>query len=307
MPSPQARNWVFTLNNYSVDEKEHLHGNQSKFKYLIYGEEIGESGTPHLQGFVSFHKKQVLSTVRNIVSPRAHYEIARTIAEAINYCKKEGNFTEIGEPPKSAQGERCDLEQLHNAIKEGVPREQIRDRFFGSYLRYERSIVRYLEELSPARSWKTQVIVYWGKTGTGKTRQVFTFHSADNIYSHPGEQWFCGYDGHPIVLFDDFNGGEFKLCYLLKLLDRYPMRVPIKGGYVQWVPKVIYITSNKNPEDWYPNAYSEHRAALKRRLDVVTEFRHQWPLNGPFPPRVIPADEDPIILSDSESVEIQQQ
>lgn len=73
--------------------------------------------------------------------------------------------------------------------------------------------------------------------------------------------------------FDDFGGSEFKLTYLLKLMDRYPMRVPVKGSFVNWVPKKIYITSNYSPKEWFPNAKDEHVKALFRRFKKVVRFR----------------------------------
>lgn len=115
--------------------------------------------------------------------------------------------------------------------------------------------------------------MYWGRTGSGKTRAVYdNVSNTHDIYFHPSGQWFDGYDGQPIALFDDYGGSEFKLTYLLKLLDRYPMRVPIKGGYVSWAPHEIYITSNRAPSEWYPNAYTEHYDALKRRFTNVVYF-----------------------------------
>lgn len=117
------------------------------------------------------------------------------------------------------------------------------------------------------RNWLCSVIVYWGPTGAGKTRAVYdNLPSPESIYVHPGGPWFDGYDSQPIVLFDDFGGSEFKLTYLLKLLDRYPMRVPVKGGFVSWCPQEIYITSNHAPVSWFPNAKEEHVRALMRRI-----------------------------------------
>lgn len=274
MPAQQAKHWCFTLNNYTSDEKDALAALVPEHaSYLVYGEEVGENGTPHLQGFVSFSVRRVATTVKRFIGRRAHIEVARgSPAQAANYCKKDGAFSEFGTLPQG-RGARSDLQQVQQAIKGGATKTEIRDNFFGTYLRYERAINNYINELQEVRSWITEVIVYWGKTGVGKTRQVYQFHSREVVYAHPGEQWFDGYNRHPVVLFDDFNGSEFKLAYLLKLLDRYPMQVPVKGGYVNWVPRKIFITSNKDPDLWYPNAFDEHRNALKRRLTTVTELR----------------------------------
>jgi hypothetical protein len=46
--------WCFTLNNYTTDELEFLSSSilgSGEYNYII-GKEIGESGTPHLQGYI---------------------------------------------------------------------------------------------------------------------------------------------------------------------------------------------------------------------------------------------------------------
>ena len=127
---------------------------------------------------------------------------------------------------------------------------------------------------SKPRVFKTQVQVYWGRTGLGKTRKAF-HQSKHNVWFYGSDGWFDGYCGQENVIFDDFGGHEFKLTYLLKLLDRYPMDVRIKGGFTCWCPRTIYITSNKNPSDWY-SCLQVHKEALFRRFSEVIEFTEEW-------------------------------
>lgn len=271
----RAKNWCFTLNNYNDNELAGIRKaqNDKNVQYIIFGREVGESGTPHLQGFISLIDKRRLGQVRKLVSTRAHLEIARgTPIQAAEYCKKDGDFEEHGTIPKG-RGNRSDLDALHEAIKDGQTVAQIRDTFFSSYLRYYKAIEKTVLDLATPRTWETEVVVFWGKTGTGKTRRVFDYHDYSAVYIHNGEQWFDGYSGEDVVLFDDYNGSEFKLTYLLRLLDRYPMKVPIKGGFVNWKPKIIYMTSNKDPNtEWYTNCTQEHKNALMRRIKTITKF-----------------------------------
>lgn len=116
------------------------------------------------------------------------------------------------------------------------------------------------------------VHIYYGDTGSGKTRAVYDKESLDDLYVHPGGHWFDGYDGQDAVLFDDFSGSCFPISYFLKILDRYPMTVPVKGGFVNWKPRRIYVTSNLNPTEWYSGAHIEHQRALRRRFTHVIHF-----------------------------------
>jgi len=162
--------------------------------------------------------------------------------------------------------------ELHASLKSGVTMSQLSDEHVGSFLRYGRNIREYRLVHAPVRQWVVDVRVLWGATGTGKTRTVYDSHEIADIYCHGGGPWFDGYDQHSICLFDDFGGSCFPLPYLLKLLDRYPFRVPIKGGFVAWVPKIIYITSNMDPDTWYAGALPEHQRALRRRFTTVQHF-----------------------------------
>jgi len=100
---PQSTRWVFTLNNYTNDQVLHLQQLAPAVKYLIFGREVGEAGTPHLQGFVIFKERKRLTSAKNLISNQAHLEVARgTSEQASDYCKKEGNFEEFGSFPTKA-------------------------------------------------------------------------------------------------------------------------------------------------------------------------------------------------------------
>lgn len=101
--SHAAKNWCFTINNYSEDELELMDDLSqripSEISYLIIGKETGENGTPHIQGFIQLVKKQRLGQVRNLLGGRAHCEIMAqnsTPWAASTYCKKEEDFQEWG-------------------------------------------------------------------------------------------------------------------------------------------------------------------------------------------------------------------
>jgi len=115
MPRVNSRRWVFTLNNPTTEEIAHVStslSDQARIVYGVYGKEVGESGTPHLQGFFIAKYGVLLSTAKNIVGNRAHLQKARgTSEQAADYCKKEGDFCEYGTFPAS-QGERNDLNAL---------------------------------------------------------------------------------------------------------------------------------------------------------------------------------------------------
>jgi hypothetical protein len=273
----KAKHWVFTLNNWTqddVDRLEALHASGDA-SYIVFGEEVGESGTEHLQGYACFASRKTLAQAKRLIGSRAHLEVMRgTPQQASEYCKKDESYHEFGEIP-AGQGSRTDLGDLIGAIRSGKSMRELEDEFPGECIRYDRAVLRRVAEARPFRTEKPYVHVLWGDTGVGKTRYVFDRFDWEDIYVYSGGKWFDGYVGQSVALFDDFTGSEFKLGFFLRLLDRYPMRVEIKGGFVQWNPSKIFITSNKPVGEWYPNAFQKHREALDRRIDERTHMTNE--------------------------------
>jgi hypothetical protein len=110
---------------------------------------------------------------------------------------------------------------------------------------------------------------YWGATGSGKSRLASELAGVD-AYWKPQGKWWDGYTGQSNVILDDFRADWFSYGYMLRLLDRYPLKVEVKGSYVEFVATHIYITSHMNPTECF--ATWEDVAQLLRRLHTVREF-----------------------------------
>lgn len=266
-----AKHWCFTLNNYTEDELSELRalGNElpEPVVFLVFGRETGQNGTPHLQGYIAFSTRKTLAYAKSVTSARAHLEPCRgTPAQNEAYCTKDGDFEKFGVRPGGA-GTRSDLHDVAKAVQEGKRLREIAEEHPSSFLRYGGGILRLRQFIRPTRSGPPVIHVFWGKTGTGKTRRVHEFVNPEELWIHSGYgQWFDGYDSHKAVLFDDFDGSWFPITFFLKLLDRYVLSVPVKGAFTWWNPSTIYITANHHPREWYGNAKEEHQNALMRRI-----------------------------------------
>jgi len=117
------------------------------------------------------------------------------------------------------------------------------------------------------------VFVLVGTAGSGKTRLVFQKCPSLWIAPDPSLKWFDGYGGEEDVLLDDYRGGADD-AFLLRVLDRYPLTVPIKGGFVVWKPTRIFITSNDEPPfgHFRISAAVLRRIRSTRRIDTQLDF-----------------------------------
>jgi len=136
--------------------------------------------------------------------------------------------------------------------------------------KYPRFLHDYKNALTPERRWKTYIHVLIGKTGTGKTRAVFDVHPM--VWTKPPGGWYDGYEGQEYILIDDFDGKDIEFRFILQLLDRYPLQVPVKCSFRNWVPKKIFITSNLEIKDWYHRDNEELLEPLLRRVSHTWHF-----------------------------------
>lgn len=272
----RARAWCFTLNNYSEDDVAHMHALKDDAQYICWAPEVGESGTPHLQGFLRFKSGKSLTAVKAIIGDRAHLEIARgTDKEARQYIcgpyTKEGkekpanpNFVEYGE--MSSQGKRSDLEEVREMVANGDSMLDIigKARSLQS-IKTAQVILPYMEK---RRIWKTKVIWMYGPTGTGKSKTAWEEGGAE-AYAPLSYKWWQGYDGQENVILDDIRPGWATFDEFLRLFDRYPLMVECKGGSRQFTGKTIWVTSPYDPKAFFEGCSSEAMNQMTRRIEEV--------------------------------------
>lgn len=116
--------------------------------------------------------------------------------------------------------------------------------------------------------------IYWGESGTGKSKKAIEENPEAYILTKPngnGVIWFDGYEGQHTIVLDEFYGWvQYDL--LLRLLDRYPLKLQVKGGMVECAATKFIFTSNKPWDEWYPNVTD--RSALERRIREFGKVTH---------------------------------
>jgi len=268
----RMRRFVFTLNNWT--EEEYKAVTSIDCKWMIVGKEQGQEGTKHLQGAVVLGKQLGFKKIKQLPGlTRAHIEVMKgSVAENICYCSKEDKAPFVkGNPP--AQGKRSDLKEVVEMIRAGDRLEDLIEKDKGeAIVKFSRGLMTLRSLCRGKRDRSKPPTVIWlrGATGTGKTRvcadiseQLF---EGDYWISSGSLRWFDGYDGQRVAILDDLRAKDVSFNFLLRLLDRYPLQVEFKGGFVNWNPEVIFITAPWGPREMWNLRTEEQLDQLSRRV-----------------------------------------
>jgi len=157
------------------------------------------------------------------------------------------------------------------ALQTGGIGAVVRDHF-STFVKYSGGFLRAQAYMPPAQFVfeRKQVLLLSGATRTGKTTLAALIDPFLCPLCTPSEQqpWFNGWrEGATTALIEEYSPTtRYRLSDLLKLLDSRRHEVPYKGGFFLFNPLVVIITTNCEPEDWYPQEKPETRAALYKRL-----------------------------------------
>lgn len=266
----QSKRWCFTLNNYT-DHDESIFAN-ANYKYCVYGREKGESGTPHLQGFITFGKAMRLAGVRKLHG-RAHWEIAKgTSKQAADYCKKDGDFIEYGEVP--SQGKRNDLSEAIAVLKSNGLKAsaEAHPEVFVKYSRGLRDLSLMLG--SPYNHDEVRGLWIWGPPGSGKSHWCRA--QFPSLFIKAQNKWFDGYDKEEVILLDDLDTNV--LGHYLKIwADKYSCTGETKGGTVHLQHHVFAVTSNYSIDQLFDDDVMAK--AITRRFYIVHKDTIDTPIN----------------------------
>jgi hypothetical protein len=267
----QGRYWILTIPEGGFEPR--LPNGVQLIKGQL--EEGGNTGYRHWQIFLILEKKGSCNTIRTLFGPQAHAELTRSGA-AETYVWKE----ETAIPETQFQfGNKAFLRNryFYALIQSKTDWDDVWDYATkGDLLSIPANIrvshyrtIRAIRSdyASPAGMERT-CYVFWGKTGTGKSRRAWQEAGLDAYPKDPNTKFWCGYKGQEHVVIDEFRGA-ISVSHLLRWLDRYPVMVEIKGSSVAFNANKIWITSNIDPRSWYPDLDLETYQALLRRLTIT--------------------------------------
>lgn len=272
----QAVNWCGTLQlDGDFNAEAYLRGlvEQGKAKFVVG--QIEQGTHLHLQYYVQRPKKTRLNGMKAEVCGHTHWEPARGSPEQnVEYCSKAS--TRVAGPwsfgEMCSQGKRNDLKRAAEMIDSGASMRQVAIECKETFIRYHKGLRAYeatVRSKGPRDVVKEgpEVWVFWGETGTGKSRRAFE-QWPDAYRKTTNDKWWDGYLGQDTVIFDDFKGSSMKLHDFQMIIDRYPVQVEVKGAYVDLSATRYVFTSNRHPSEWYSQEADPDGTVMRR----ITEF-----------------------------------
>lgn len=220
MPDLNTQHWAFTLNNYTPDDIDRLSSlDNNEVVYIVFGREIGESGTKHLQGHVYFRKRKRLTPARLILG-QCHLTPARDVNASIEYCMKEGDFVEFGVRPtgkKSKNNEKDEkltteeqMEMFKEAVQKGMTDiTELRETHTMVCAMFPAFVKQYIDDKKqkdipkvktfPLRTWQQDLYENLLKPANER-RIVFVVDAIGNSGKSWFARYFCDYHGNGQII-----------------------------------------------------------------------------------------------------------
>lgn len=313
MHPPQDRNlqskfWCFTffpkLNNDDNDDPLYpetvpiLYAHDAlrdlRLRYFCAQAELCPStGRLHYQGYLEGSGNIRLQRLRRAFpagqSVRFAVRLPHSSASCCRtYCSKDDSrapghhFFERGIISKPAQGRRSDIHSYAEAVVNGSSDRDLLEDFPATHLRYNRHARDLrLQLANKGVRAMPEVEIHWGVTGAGKTHHVYASHAAEDIYrvmvprSRGEIPWMDGYQGQPVIFFDEFDGWA-PLVWILQVCDKFPLQAPVKGSSTYLTPTKVYFASNQDPANWWEQAPPPQLAAFNRRVTLTKEYTEAY-------------------------------
>lgn len=253
-------------------------------RYGHVGHEFTPStNEPHSHFYLEFNSTLRRNRVIKLLGEAWEYKQGKLLVpggtweDNLNYNGKgeDSPFFEWGEPAAVFQGQRTDLAAFRDHFKhQGTVREAL-ELHLTCVAKYPRLMQLCREIYSKPRTQETDLIIYWGHPGVGKTTLAAKkFADEGEVYFKPAGKWWGRYRQQPTVVMNDFQG-ETSLIEMKNIIDHSPLEVDVKGSHENFTSKRVIVTANLPMEEWWntdQKGYDENFAALKRRVTEIKFF-----------------------------------
>lgn len=274
--------------------------------YAIFQREICSSPPfrEHWQMYLEFERPMSVAWVkRDLFQDNSVHVTMRLQSRDVcrEYCakartRKPGPSSEVGPFEFGTwrlQGKASEkMAEIQQAIVDGRNLVDIAedDGQFATVVKNHRNLEWFEEQFKMRQAMKdireVTVRLFYGPTGTGKTHlaieeaikyckgrreDVFILDTSGQSKQMGVKLWFDGYKYGPVLIIDEYNGW-IDTEFLLRLLDKNPVRLQVKFGTKWAFWREVWITSNIPLNEWTEcgrRIDDRHREAIERRVDWI--------------------------------------
>lgn len=287
----RSRRFVMTINNWTTQQRATLllrsDSNSELIQYLIFGEEKGEHGTPHLQCYLETKKKTTCNTLREYLTlgePTPWIQPAKgNLKQNQDYCSKGENVLSVGAPMQ--QGTRSDLTAVISAIEQGSSWRELWKTHPVQMIKFHGGLRQAFDQLSPKMNpitpthplesfpedwpremdWKYSIIL-WGASGIGKTSFARAILPKALIISHLDQLKHYDPERYDGIIFDDMSFTHIPREAQIHLVDidlQRAIHIRYGIGIIPANTKKIFTTNTRDGAIFDLNDY-----AIVRRTET---------------------------------------
>lgn len=275
------RVWDFTINNPTDHDITIIKSWAVHCPVLVVTHEVGDKGTPHLQGRVHFKTARRFAAVKKEF-PKAHWAYSRC-PKHNSYPLKQGSNIIVNQDNR-APGTRNDIVNLMNMVRDKKTELQMWDECPNTMVRHWRGIDRYRNlVLATGKTtkyphlrwpllteWDTTYII-WGPPGIGKTQWALAHFEKALVVTHIDDLRAFDRYTHDGIIFDDMSFTHYPRTTQIHLVEQEEDRsINIKYGTAT-IPKhtkKMFLTNETEGV-----IFDLTDGAIARRVTVIEKSR----------------------------------
>lgn len=211
------KTWRWTLNNYTEEDVKLHHMWSEDCTRMRVSKEVGEEkGTPHLQCVATFRNAKRFTSLFKM-HKRCIWLVA--VCDDFLYEAKEGSEVIINVDNRR-QGERSDLTDLAEAIKQNASKRELWTKHSEAMIKFHRGAYEMMTVVNTVREtgkftledfqWEritdwSKTHILWGEAGIGKTQFALAHFKNPLFVSHVDTLGEFDPTEHDGIIFDDMN------------------------------------------------------------------------------------------------------
>ena len=250
-------------------------------KWSVFQLEKGESGTPHIQGGITFTIGKRFKTIQSYF-PTAMIDRARgTNTDIKIYCTKlEGRVMDPVEIGKFVEmRDRTDYDGFFARLDEGATNAELKSEYLNLFVQFGvEKVERFRQDIFKDKygnEYRDIKVTYiYGGTRLGKTTYVLNKYPLRDIcrVNNYKVGTFEGYINQKVLVLDEFTG-KLDITFVNNLLDRLPLDLPARFTNRIACFNEVYLISNLPLSELYKDEQKEtpevYRAFTERIHDII--------------------------------------